>query len=235
MIQDAYLKLMEEAGFLGVVFVGGFLFACLLLLEGIGRRKKQRAIAEFRRQRRQHQADLTREREAHAAEVAALRERLRTQDDGPRPFDAIAGVGLQRTALMNRGEYRVFRLLQSLAPGLPGRPLVFPQVPIGEILSVVPSSGTEAQRRRAQQEIQCKRVDFALTDARGLVVAAVELQGGGHFQGNASWRDQVKQATFRRAGVPLIEVGPRVTEDDLRATLTHSLGRPPAPPLALSA
>lgn len=124
---------------------------------------------------------------------------------------------------MNRSEYRLYKILQTLVPDLPGRPLVFPQVPIGEVLRVVPSKGTKAEQRRASQDIQCKRVDFALTDGTGHILAAVEYQGQGHYQGTAAFRDQIKQAIFRRAGIPLVEIEPRATTDDIAATLAHAL------------
>ncbi|MEM7641037.1 MAG: DUF2726 domain-containing protein [Pseudomonadota bacterium] len=240
MIQDAYHAFIAEAGFLFLVFTAGFLIAMFMMLEAIRKAKARRAIAEFRRQRRHHEAAIAREREAHAAEIAILRERLRAQDDAPKSFDAITAVGIERQRLMNRSEYWLYKTLQALAPDLPGHPLIFPQVPIGEVLRVVPSKGTPAERRRASQDIQCKRVDFALTDRSGHILAAVEYQGRGHYQGTAAFRDQIKQAVFRRAGIPLVEIEPHASPDDIAAILAHALspkrapGRPASDPPALA-
>ncbi|SFI89081.1 DUF2726 domain-containing protein [Jannaschia pohangensis] len=203
----------------------GLVFMTFAVIDIMAKVKARRSKAEIRRQRRHHQAELTRERQAHAAEIAALREQLRDQHDAVKPFDAIAASRIERMRLMNRGEYRLYRVLMKAVADLPTQTLVWPQIPMGEVLRIVPSCGTEAQRRRASQELQCKRFDFALTDPMGHLVAAVELQGQGHYQGTAAWRDQIKQALLKQAGIPLIEVFPEDTDAQIARKLDAVLGR----------
>lgn len=214
----------EIISFLSVGFILGILFMLMAVVDAVAKTKRARAIAEFRRQKRLHEATLAREKEAHAIEIAVLREQLRDQAAGTKPFDAIVACRIEPVRLMNRGEFRLWKTLEEIAARLPGQPLVFPQVPLGEVLRVAPSSGTDAERRRASQELQGKRVDAALTDRSGRLLVAIELQGNGHYQGTAAWRDQIKQALFRRADLPLIEVFPDVSSHDLEKMLRHALG-----------
>jgi hypothetical protein len=204
-------------------FVVGVMWLGVCVLDVIRKVKSRRATAELRRQMRQYQAAVARDREAHAAEIAALREQLRIQGEQPKVFDAIAACRVERKKLMNRGEVELYRRLKDYAAARDGL-RVFPQAPIGEILRVAPGGGTSDQRRKASQEMQCKRVDFVITDANGWPRAAIELQGTGHFQGTAAWRDQIKQALFRRADLPLLEVKPEDDDATLRERIDIALG-----------
>lgn len=217
-------------------FVIGVMLMAVAAVEAVSKVRRQRAIAEFRRQRRYHQAEMQREREAHDTEIAVLRERLREQDDKPKVFDSIVACRIEPVRLLNRGEWRLWKMLERVVAGLPEKPLLFTQVPLGEILHIAPSAGTDAQRKCASQNLQCKRVDFAITDYTGRFLLAIELHGAGHYQGTAAWRDQVKQALFRQAGKPLIEVSPQISMDELETTIRLALGhdvqrRPFVPPV----
>lgn len=214
----------EIVAFLTLGFIVGLFFMAMAVMDMIAKKKRARAIAEFRRQRRYHQAEMQREREAHDTEIAVLRERLREQDDKPKVFDSIVACRIEPVRLLNRGEWRLWKMLERVVAGLPEKPLLFTQVPLGEILHIAPSAGTDAQRKCASQNLQCKRVDFAVTDYTGRFLLAIELHGAGHYQGTAAWRDQVKQALFRQAGKPLIEVSPQISIDELETTIRLALG-----------
>ena len=107
--------------------------------------------------------------------------------------------------IMNRTEFARFRWLEDWAAGTPYR--VFAQVPYGEVL------GTPD--RDAFRAINSKRADILVVDARGMPVAAIEVQGAGHYQGDARARDAVKRAALESAGVPLIEVLEGTTRAEL--------------------
>ncbi len=210
----------------------GFAFATMNILR---QTKKQRMIAEFRRQRRYHQAALVRERDAHAAEIAALREQLRDQGADAKPLDAIAASRIELSKLMNGSEYRIWHILQNILAERQNAPMLWTQVPVGEVLYVASGTGTEAEQRRARQELQCKRFDFALTDKSGRLLVAIEYQGTGHWQGNATYRDAIKTAILRQADIPLLEILPDDSRAEIAGRIDHALaarrtrgGRAPA-------
>ncbi|WGH79351.1 DUF2726 domain-containing protein [Jannaschia ovalis] len=221
MIQDAYLQLIEEAGFLVMIFMAGFLTMGFVVIELIRKTKTRRSIGEIRRQKRAHAADHAPERAAHASEVDLLQAQIKNQNDGPKPFESLAKVEIERCKLMNRGEVGLYRQLKPLVEeaGL----LIWPQVPLGEVLRLVPSAGTEAERRCVNRLIQQKRLDFAITDKRGLIVAGLEYQGHGHLQGNAAWRDHIKREVFRIAGIRFVEFSPQDNPETVRERVLQAI------------
>ena len=52
-------------------------------------------------------------------------------------------------------------------------------------------------------------------------IAAIEFQGGGHYQGTAAARDAVKKEALRRAGVDYLEVKPGQTPSDLARAISQ--------------
>ena len=127
---------------------------------------------------------------------------------------AAEGARYTPRPIMNRTEFKRFLWLEEWAAGTPYR--VFAQVPYGEVL------GTPD--RDAFRAINSKRADILVVDARGLPVAAIEVQGAGHYQGNARARDAVKRAALERAGVPLIEVFEGTTRAELIAAVEAAAG-----------
>ena len=117
--------------------------------------------------------------------------------------------------IMNRTEFTRFRWLEDWAEGTPYR--VFAQVPYGEVLST--------PDRDAFRAVNSKRADILVVDARGMPVAAIEVQGAGHYQGDARARDAVKRAALASAGVPLIEAFPETTRAELIAAVEDAAGR----------
>jgi hypothetical protein len=80
------------------------------------------------------------------------------------------------------------------------------QVSLAEVIRPRDSRGTADERRRGHASINSKRLDFAVIDRRGLLVAAIEYQGSGHYQDRSFMRDAVKREALRKAGVPMVEV-----------------------------
>lgn len=100
------------------------------------------------------------------------------------------------------------------------------QTSLGEILR--PIAGTNPdQRQQAFTAINSKRLDFAIFDRLGHLVAAIEYLGKGHCASHSFMRDAVKRAALRKAGVPFIELPADITETSLRSRLAEAL--PPTP------
>jgi hypothetical protein len=128
---------------------------------------------------------------------------------------AVRGASFEPRPILNRSEFRVFAWLEAWAEGTPYR--VFAQVPYGEVL--------RTEDRDAFRSVNSKRADMLIVDARGFPVAAIEVQGEGHWQGNARARDAVKRAALESAGVALIEVFPRDDRDAVLAAVEEALRR----------
>jgi len=128
-------------------------------------------------------------------------ERLQGRQGG---FDAadqlryVTGARFTKKTLMSRAEFRVFRITEDASKAAQRGLRVFAQTSLGEVI------GSDDQR--AFDAVNSKRVDVLVVDRSGHPVAAVEYQGGGHYQGNAAVRDAIKKEALRRAGVAYVEV-----------------------------
>lgn len=136
------------------------------------------------------------------------------------PFTSIAGISqsqgfdqaeqlrcveraaFSRRPLLNRGEKRLFNIVEgACAREAPGW-RVMAQVCLGEILA--------SPQPEAFRAINAKRVDLLIVDNDANPLHAIEFQGTGHHLGPAATRDAIKKEALRRAGVGYHEV---LTED----------------------
>jgi len=138
--------------------------------------------------------------------------------DIDQPDDQLAAVArstFRTRTILNKDEYRVFKIVENEVRTLRLGYRAFAQVSLGEILA--------CSDRNAYRWINSKRADIVVVDAFGNPVAAVEYQGEGHDQGNAPTRDAVKRTALRRAGVAYVEVLPEHSADDVRSLLLIAL------------
>lgn len=137
------------------------------------------------------------------------------------------GAQFQKQQLMSRGEYSVFRTiethLRNCGPGF----RLMAQPSMGEFL--------QSPDKNAYLSVNSKRVDMLVIDTFGMPVVAIEHQGSGHHQGDAAARDAVKREALRRAGVEFLEIYDYHQPDDIRRLLADSIARnkPPASPIAI--
>ena len=134
----------------------------------------------------------------------------------------------QRARLMSREEYAVYRTVEAhLTSCGPGYRLMA-QPSMGEFLTT--------SDKDAYLCVNSKRVDMLVIDAFGMPVVAIEHQGGGHFQGDASARDAVKREALRKAGVDFLEIYDHHQPDEVRRMVSDSIRRqkPPASSNAIS-
>lgn len=143
------------------------------------------------------------------------------------PFDAasqlraVTGAGFRPRRLMSPSEARVFAALEDELAALGRGWRAMAQVCLGEVLSAPDGAAFGA--------INAKRVDMLIVAADTMPIAAVEYQGGGHYQGDAPMRDAVKKEALRQAGVGYIEVmagdTPATLRDQLRRLVELQDGR----------
>ncbi len=128
--------------------------------------------------------------------------------------------------LMNKSEYRVFTQLEHLTGQSVSGHRVFTQVSMGEILGTDSRSADRLTCIDAYRQINSKRVDFLIIDRGGMPVAALEYQGGGHYQSGAVERDSVKREVFRLAGVPFVEIAKAGLSQGQLVDIRNILGLP---------
>ena len=154
------------------------------------------------------------------------------QRDTAQQLNVVMAGSFQKQRLMNAGEYRVFRIVEAdIAVARKGY-RVFAQTSLGEVLDA-------PGNKNAYYAINSKRVDMLIVDQDSWPVAAIEYQGGGHYQGTAAARDAIKKEALRKAGIRYIEVTEEDSDAHIRARLREHLGlnmppnepaRPDAPP-----
>ena len=129
---------------------------------------------------------------------------------------AVMGASFQKRQLLNRSEYKAFKVVEDEIAAARRGYRVFAQTSLGEILS---SPSDDAFR-----SINSKRVDILIVDQGGWPVAAVEYQGSGHYQGTAAARDAVKKEALRKAGVRYVEVSEIDSAEQIRSRVREQLG-----------
>lgn len=118
--------------------------------------------------------------------------------DAPDQLRAVMSAPFEKTRLMSRSEYDVFRVVEAhLRRCGPGYRLMA-QTSMGEFIRSADPS--------AHSSINSKRVDMVVIDTFGFAVVAIEHQGSGHYQNDAAARDAVKREALRRAGIEYLEI-----------------------------
>jgi len=143
-------------------------------------------------------------------------------------LQAVKQVGFRATPVLNATERGVWAILSDALRDYPDLALMA-QPNLGEIIQVDPATGSDVQRDAAFRSINSKRIDMGIFDREFRLRVAVEVQGGGHWQGNARGRDAVKREVFSRAGIPLLEIHDRDDKAAISARLADALRPPPAP------
>ncbi len=196
----AYIAFLQaNAAWFVALFVSALLGA--QLERALARRHRVRRRSPFRQ--------LLRKRPAAAAQAVPF--------DAAQQLRAVERAPFTARPVLNRGESRLFDVLErACAAETPGW-RVLAQVSLGEILT---SPDEEAYRA-----INSKRVDLLLVGIDSRPLHAIELQGSGHHLGPAATRDAIKKEALRRAGIGYREVTPGDTPADIRALVARLANR----------
>ncbi|MBF9044681.1 DUF2726 domain-containing protein [Rhodobacterales bacterium HKCCE4037] len=221
MAESTYLVLIVV---LAVCF--GLMIGCFALLDPVLKRKRIRATAELRRQARGYQARLSEMEAKHAAEIAVLRETIRFEQSKTRPHDAVARATIKKKPILNRSEALLFSRLDAFISRLPNSERVFPQVALVEFFMARAMNGDPEIRNAAYEAYGKMRCDFLVVDRNGYPLCGIEYQGSGHHQGNFAYREQIKREVFRKAGVPLVEIGSDDPWDETETAVRAALRAP---------
>jgi len=100
--------------------------------------------------------------------------------------------------IINKTEEEVYKLvLRMIYLNAKGKFKINMQTSLGEILTC---------SSEGHKTINCKRVDFCIMDIDFLPVAVIEVNGTGHYQGDALERDEVKRTAIESAGIKYIAI-----------------------------
>jgi hypothetical protein len=140
-----------------------------------------------------------------------------------KPFGVVAGIAplgdsadqlrhvmtatFQKKKVMNKEEYRVFRVVEAEVQAQRNGCRVLSQTSLGEIIG--------SNDKKAFDSINSKRVDILIMGPYGDPIAAIEYQGVGHHQGTAAARDAIKREALRKAGVHFIEILDNHSNDEI--------------------
>lgn len=134
--------------------------------------------------------------------VVAFEKDARRPDltDSAEQLRIVSSATFKAQRLLSKQESLVFDAVEQSLKRQDSNWRVMAQVSLGEILT--------SPNRDAYRSINSKRVDILIVSETNHPIAAVEYQGGGHYQGNAAARDAVKREALRRAGISFVEVEP---------------------------
>ena len=199
-------------GYLTFLHANAAWFAALVVAALLGA-QLERALARRDRQRRRGSPFQQLLRKGRAAPPAPLS----TPFDAAQQLRCVERAPFTSRPVLNRGEARLFEVLERACAAETAGWRVLAQVSLGEILA-----SPDADAYRA---INTKRVDLLLIGANGRPLHAIELQGTGHHLGPAATRDAIKKEALRRAGIGYVEVLPGDTPAEVRQLVAKLAGR----------
>lgn len=104
----------------------------------------------------------------------------------------------EKKRMLNKTEEEVYKIiLRMIYLHAKGQYKINMQTSLGEILKSSPDG---------HKTINCKRVDFCIVDKEFMPVAVIEVNGTGHYQGDALLRDETKRTAIECAGITYIAI-----------------------------
>lgn len=162
------------------------------------------------------------------ARVVAMPRVVRPHTDESAQLRAVMAADYQARPLLSAAELRVLQAAEAAILELRLSWRVMAQVSLGEVL--------RSPDPAAFWAINAKRVDILLVTRSGQPIAAIEYQGGGHYQGSAAARDAVKREALRKAGIGYVEITPHDSAADIAREIARlatrardPAKRPPCP------
>lgn len=149
-----------------------------------------------------------------------------------RQVEVVSALRFEAIPLMGEGERRLFRLIEAAAGELAPGCRLLARVSLDEV--VRPRSATGRDWDQAMASIRSKRLDFALFDGEGRIVAAFGCAERVRMIGEG--REKVRRGALAGAGIPYLPLAATTTVEEICLSL-HRLGlhREPEEALALPA
>lgn len=145
--------------------------------------------------------------------------------DPAQQMHAIAGVGFATVPLLNRSEARLLPALERAVRDCDQGYRLMAQTSLGEIIRPVGEGISPEALDAARFSVNAKRLDFAVFNRWGHLVASIEYQGHGHYRAESFMRDAVKREALLKAGVPFLELPADITPAEAATRLSDVLVR----------
>lgn len=146
-----------------------------------------------------------------------------------RQVEVVSALRFEAIPLMGEGERRLFRLIEAAAGELAPGCRLLARVSLDEV--VRPRSATGRDWDQAMASIRSKRLDFALFDGEGRIVAAFGCAERVRMIGEG--REKVRRAALAGAGIPYLPLAATTTVEEICLSL-HRLGLHSEPEEALA-
>lgn len=138
-------------------------------------------------------------------------------------MEAVANSAFVKQRLLNREEFRLLPLLESIIEELDQGHRLTIQTSLGELIRAKAES--EEIQNRAFASINSKRLDFGIVDRAGYLAVAIEYQGSGHYHATSFMRDAVKREALRKAGVQLLEIHKDLSPEKVKSEIVSRLSQ----------
>ncbi len=113
---------------------------------------------------------------------------------------SLQAANLKPCPLLSWQEVKIFYAIENHLKSNQKDHRVMAQVCMGEFIK------TPQEYKSSHALFNCKRVDMLIINSKGFPKLAIEYQGEGHYQGNATERDAIKRMACARAGIEFLEI-----------------------------
>jgi hypothetical protein len=149
---------------------------------------------------------------------------LGSDEDPAWRLQTVAAMGFRVRPLMNRSQERLMPILERLTYTRGNGHRLVARAALTELVQPVAAHGVSPDRlARATRALQCQRLDFALLDGAGVLVAAIELRTPRLPGQNDEIGQALRREVLRKAGVPLHRIAAHATEAEVAAILLPHL------------
>ncbi len=132
----------------------------------------------------------------------------------------VAAHGYRTRPIMTRTQAHRLLMLERIVYGKGhGHRLLTPTALSQLLEPVATPSGTAERLTKAARALDGVTLGLPLVDAEGYLIAAIEVRGPRSLNPAIEEGERIKRTVLRRAGVPLVEIGPNDDEATLRATI----------------
>lgn len=145
--------------------------------------------------------------------------------DPQRQLEAVRALRFEVMPILSPEERSMFRQIEAALQVLQPGARLLARVSLDEVVRPRVTDGRDWDR--AATCIRSKRLDFAIFDAEGRIVAAIGCSARARQMGEG--RDRVRRMALERAGVPYLSLDPGLRVEEICQAL-HTVISPPNPP-----
>lgn len=138
-----------------------------------------------------------------------------------RQVEVVSSVRFEVTPILSPEEAGLFATIEAAVSALAPGCRVLARVSLDEVVRALADAGEDWDG--AMASIRTKRLDFAIFDPGGRIIAGLGCAERARRMG--AGRDQVRRAALARAGIPYVVLGPDMTVEAICLALAEALPR----------